>query len=121
MPKEEGGVGRRRCSSPGVFDFFFPIFDWLLEAFLFDGFLEEGLVLVVVFGRGAGLLDDICEVEMQRKMVLEIGSWRCTFKKSESDMQRGGMSRNVTIAEDGSGWHFDGGSRALNFDESSWR
>ena len=61
---------------------------------MFDGFLEEGLVLAVVFGRGAGLLDDICEVEMQRKMFLEIGSWRCTFKNREFDMQRGEMSRN---------------------------
>jgi hypothetical protein len=74
-----------------------------LDEFLFDGFLEEGLVLAVVFGRGAGLVDDICEVEMQWKMFLEIGSWRCTFKKRESDMQRGGMSRNVTGPEDGSG------------------
>ena len=72
---------------------------------MFDEFLE-GLVLAVVFGRGAGLLDDICEVEMQRKRFLEIESWRCTFKSRESDMQPGGMSRNVTIPEDGSGMGF---------------
>ena len=78
----------------------------MLEELLFDGFLEEGLVLAVAFGRGAGLLDDICEVEMQRKRFLEIESWRCTFKSRESDMQPGGMSRNVTIPEDGSGMGF---------------
>ena len=82
----------------------------MLEELLFDGFLEEGLVLAAVFGRGAGLLDDICEVEMQRKTFLEIGSWRFTFKKRESDMQRGEMTRNVTIPETGPGRDFDGGS-----------
>ena len=54
-------------------------------------------MLAVVFGRVAELLDEICEAEMQRKMFVEIGSWRCTFKKRASDMQRGEMSRKVTI------------------------
>ena len=45
---------------PTVLDFFFPNFACLFEEFLFDGFSEEGLV----FEHSAGLLDDICEVEM---------------------------------------------------------
>ena len=66
-------------------------------------------MLAVVFGRVAELLDEICEAEMQRKMFVEIGSWRCTFKKRASDMQRGEMSRKVTILrKTGPGWDFDG-------------
>ena len=64
IPEEDGGVGRMYCSL-GVLDFF-PTFDCFFEEFLFDGSSEEGLVLAE-FECGAGLLDDIYEVEMQQK------------------------------------------------------
>ena len=59
ISKEDRGMGRRWCF-PSVSDFFFPNFACLFVELLFDGFSEEGLV----FEHSAGLLDDICEVEM---------------------------------------------------------